>query len=312
MSAPGVRARAATLANTPAARLLAAGLVLGTALAVVLFGLLAQRQGSSARVLREPLVVNGMLSSPAALFGDPLEAEVDVFSTDASIAARSIRISTDFRPYRITATRVSRVRQGHVSLLRTRISLECLTRNCLPKKGGTRVISFPPATITYRTGGRDATALVPWEPLRLSSRLSRGTTTREDVVDSAPSLDPRFGRSPETLSTLFLLLAAVVGLAGTALVVTALWPPAFLSQRRRRRLSPLERSLQRVEAAAQSDEPTRRRTLDDLATHLRDVPAPSLELQTMAIAWGQAPPDPQALTLLAAHVRTALNGGVQT
>jgi hypothetical protein len=85
-----------------------------------------------------------------------------------------------------------------------------------------------------------------------------------------------------------------------------------MAQRRRRRLSPLERSLQRVEAAAQNDdEPTRRRTLDDLATHLGDVPAPSLELQTRAIAWGQSPPDSEALTLLAAQVRTALNGGVQ-
>jgi hypothetical protein len=282
------------------------------ALAAVLVAVLAHRPSSSARVLGDRLAVNGMLSTSAALFGDPLEAEVDVYSNDASIASPSIRISTDFKPYRIVATKVSRVRQGNVSLLRTTISLDCLTRSCLPAKGGARVITFPPATVTYRTGGRDAYALVPWEPLQLSSRLARGTRARPELVDSAPPLESQFRRSPETLSTLFLLAAAVLGLAGTALVVTALWPPAFMAQRRRRRLSPLERSLQRVEAAAQNDdEPTRRRTLDDLATHLGDVPAPSLELQTRAIAWGQSPPDSEALTLLAAQVRTALNGGVQ-
>ena len=98
---------------------------------------------------------------------------------------------------------------------------------------------------------------------------------------------------------LFLLVAAVLGLAGAALVVTALWPPSYLAQRRRRRLSPLERSLQQVEAAAQGDdEAARRRTLDDLATHLGEIPSPSLEVRTRALAWGQSPPDPEALARL--------------
>jgi HAMP domain-containing protein len=309
--ATGLQARAAALANKPAVRLLAVGAVLGTALAAVLVAMLGHRQASSAHLLGDPLVVNGALSTSAALFGDPLEADVDVYSNDRSIEAGSVTISTDFRPYRVAATRISRSSQGGVSLLRTRISLECLTHNCLPPKGGVRVITFPSATVSYRASGRGARALVPWEPLQLSSRLPLKTTPRVGIVDSAPPLQSRFERSPETLSALFLLVAAALGLVGAALFVTALWSRSFLSRRRRRPLSPLERSLQRVEAAAQSDEPTRRRTLDDLATHLGDVPAPALELQTRAIAWGQSPPDPEVLTLLAAQVRTALNGGVR-
>ncbi len=114
------------------------------------------------------------------------------------------------------------------------------------------------------------------------------------IVDSAPPLEPRFERSPETLRTLFLLTAAVLGLAGAALVVTALWPPSYLAQRRRRRLSPLERSLQQVEAAAEGDdEAARRRTLDDLATHLGEIPSPSLEVRTRALAWGAEPARPR-------------------
>ena len=109
---------------------------------------------------------------------------------------------------------------------------------------------------------------------------------------------------------LFLVAAAVLGLAGAGLVVAGLWPSSFRAKRRRRSLSPLERSLQRVEAAARDDdEPARRQTLDDLATRLSDVPSLALELRARALAWGQRPPEPEALTLLANQVRATLNGG---
>ena len=201
--------------------------------------------------------------------------------------------------------------QGDVSLLRTRISLECLTRGCLPPKGGARVVRFPPLAVTYRAGRARRTRA---RALGAAAALV-ATAPRHDggvgIVDTAPPLEPRFERSPELLRTLFLVAAAVLGLAGAALVVTALWPPSFLARRRWRRLSPLERSLLRVEAAATSDdEAVRRRTLDDLATRLGDIPSPSLEPRTRALAWGQSPPEPEALTLLAEQVRTTLNGGV--
>ena len=181
---------------------------------------------------------------------------------------------------------------------------------CLPSRGKTRVLRFPPLAVTYRSGRREERVLVPWEPLQVSSRVPAGPSPRVGIVDSAPPLEPRFERSPEILRTLFLLTAAVLGLAGAALVVTALWPPSYLAQRRRRRLSPLERSLQHVEAAAEGgDEASRRRTLDDLATHLGDVPSPSLEVRTRALAWGESPPDPEALARLAEQVRATVNGG---
>ncbi len=307
MKGPGSRARAAALAGTPAMRLLAIGIVLATAIVAVLAAGLVGRPGATAAALSAPVVVKRSLSTSAVLFGDPVEAEIDVYSNDAVIAARSVRVSTDFGPFRVAATRVDRSSQGNVTLLRTRISLECLTRDCLPPKGGTRLIRFPPLAVTYRAGERDARVLVPWEPLQLSSRLPRDTGV--GVVDTAPPLEPRFERSPELLRTLFLVAAAVLGLVGAALVVTALWPPSFLAQRRWLRLTPLERSLLQVEEAATSgDEAVRRRTLDDLATRLGDIPSPSLESRTRALAWGQSPPEPETLTLLAEQVRTTLNG----
>jgi hypothetical protein len=312
VSEPGFRDRAGALADTPAARLLAVGLILVAAAAVMLAIVLVDRPGSTARPLDDPITVKRSLSTSAALFGDPVEAEVDVYSDDARIAARSVRVSTSFEPYRVTATRVDRRHQGDVSLLRTRISLECLSQACLPPRGKARVLRFPPFAVAYRNGGREQRVLVPWEPLQVSSRLPADTKERVGIVDSAPLLESRFERSPQTLRAVFLLAAAVLGLAGAALVVTAFWPSSYLAQRRQRRLSPLERSLQQVEAAAEGDdEAARRRTLDDLATHLGEIPSPSLEVRTRALAWGQGPPDPEELTHLAEQVRATLNGGAK-
>jgi hypothetical protein len=312
VSEPGFRDRAGALADTPAARLLAVGLILVAAAAVMLAIVLVDRPGSTARPLDDPITVKRSLSTSAALFGDPVEAEVDVYSDDARIAARSVRVSTSFEPYRVTATRVDRRHQGDVSLLRTRISLECLSQACLPPRGKARVLRFPPFAVAYRNGGREQRVLVPWEPLQVSSRLPADTKARVGIVDSAPLLESRFERSPQTLRAVFLLAAAVLGLAGAALVVTAFWPSSYLAQRRQRRLSPLERSLQQVEAAAEGDdEAARRRTLDDLATHLGEIPSPSLEIRTRALAWGQGPPDPEELTHLAEQVRATLNGGAK-
>jgi len=312
VSRAGLRARAAALTDAPVARLLAIGLILGVAVAAVLGILLVDRPASTALPLDDPITVKRSLSASAALFGDPVDAEVDVYSNDARIAARSVRVATSFGPYRVAATTVDRMHRGDVSLLRTRISLECLTQACLPRKGGARLFRFPPIAVTYRSGGREERVLVPWEPLQVSSRLPADASARVGIVDSAPPLEPRFERSPETLRALFLLAAAALGLAGAALVVTALWPPAYLAERRRRRLAPLERSLLQVEAAAEGDdEAERRRALDDLATHLGEIPSPSLEVRTRALAWGQSPPDPEALARLTEQVRATLNGGAR-
>jgi hypothetical protein len=151
---------------------------------------------------------------------------------------------------------------------------------------------------------------VPWEPLQVSSRLPADGKARAGIVDSAPPLERQLERSPEKLQALLLIIAVGLGLAGAVLVVVALWPPSYLTKRRKRRLSPLERSLQKVEAAAEvDDESVRRQTLDDLASHLSEIPLPSLEARTRALAWGQDPPDAETLARLAERVRATQKGG---
>ena len=264
------------------------------------------------RLRERPITINRTLSATAVLFGDRLDAEIDVYTDDNSIEPGSVRVRPDFRPYRAVSTKVDRTSRNGVSLLRLRTSLVCLTKACIPPREGGRVIRFRPFTVTYRAGGQDAGGQVPWGPIQELSRLPVDSTARVGVVDTPPPLDPGFARSPTLLRTALIVAAAVLGVAGALLVVTAIWPPSFSSRYRRRRLSPLEQSLREVEAAARlGDEAQRRRALDQLATHLAELPSPSLEARTRSLAWGAPMPDPEGLTLLTEQVRTSLNGGAR-
>jgi hypothetical protein len=309
VSAGGLGRRASTVARTPLARVAAIVLVLAAAAVALGAVLLSRTAPPPARVLDPPVTVKRALSTNAALFGDPVGVEVDVYSADAIVAPGSVRVAFAFAPYRVTSTVVDRERQGGISLLRTRLTLACLTAACLPPRGGARSIRFADLVVRFRRGAHDEQQSVPWEPLRLSSRLPPGAVPHAGIVDAPPPLDPRLARSPAMIRALMFLAAAAAGLVGAALLVTAIWPSSILAQRRSRRLSPLARSLARVQAAASGDDAAARRaSLDELANRLAEVPSPSLERRTRALAWGKRPPEKEALELLADEVRSTLNG----
>ena len=310
MSRSGFRSRAAATAGSPTSRVAAIVLVLGVALTAVLGASFVDRPSASKPVLADPVTVKRALSTTAALFGDRVVAEVDVVSRDANVPPGSVRVGTSFEPFTVVSRKVERAHVGGASLLRTTVALQCLTRACLPPAGG-RVVRFLPIVVSYAKDGEQRKAVVPWEPLQVSSRLPRGVAGI-GVIDTAPPLDPRFARSPDTLHLVLLIATVLLALGGAVLVVTALRPPSLRARRRWEKLSPLERSLALVEAAAASeDETERRRTLDQLALCLGEAQSPQLELQTRELAWGQAPPEPRELTLLAAEVRATLNGKVR-
>lgn len=281
--------------------------------ALVLAGLLAVFLSSTSRhgaaLLERPVTVKRALSTTAALFGDRVEAEVDVYTDDRAVDPGSVQVHSDFAPYRALTTQVDRSRQSGLSLLRTRIVLSCLTRECLPSRTGGRVVRFAPLTVTYLQRGTSRALEVPWGPLQVVSRLPDDATANVGVIDTAPPLDSGFDHSPGLVRGILLGTAAVLGLAGAALVVTGVWPSPFAA-RRRRPLSPLEQSLLEVETAAQADDATqRRRALDGLATRLGELPSPSLEARTRSLAWGAANPEPQTIARLTDDVRASVNGG---
>jgi len=288
------------------------GPLLTAAAAAALAVTSAHGASPSPTLLNDPITVVRGLTTHSVLFGDPVGAEIDVYTDARRVPMGSVRLTARFGAYRVVTRSTGLSSRGGLSLRRTRLTLQCLTRACLPEQGTTRIVHFPAATVTYVQDGRARTVPVPWQPLQVSSRVPAGSVAGLGLVDTAPRLDPGFARPPGVVRALLLVAAALLGIAGAWLLVSALWPSGYLSRRRWRRLSPLERSLERVEAAARSDdEGERRRTLDELATRLADVPAPTLEGTTRALAWGATPPRPEALTDLAGRVRTTLNGEVR-
>jgi hypothetical protein len=303
-------ARVAGLWSKPASRLVAIAVVMCAATAGFLTVLLASPPRAEPTLLTKPITIKRALSTTVASFGDRIEAEVDVYTDGRTIDAGSVRVRPDFTPYRAVSTRVDRARRGVVSLLRSRIVLSCVTKACVPPRGGGS-LRFRPLTVTYRARGQHLSVQVPWGSIQLSSRLPLDPTAHVGVVDTAPALNARFSLSPALLRGLLILVAAILGLAGAASVVSGLWPPFFSLLRSARPVSPLESSLLQVETAARSgDETARRHVLDQLATHLAELPSPVLEARTRSLAWAASTPEPEALTRLAQQVRSSLNGGL--
>ncbi len=302
-----LRRRSGEAARSPAVRVAVIALVLGAALAALLAVALLHRPQTPPLALAGPVTVNWALSTTAVVFGDTVAAEVDVVSRDKDVPAGSVRVATFFAPFTVVARKVDRSHVGGASLLRTRITLQCVTRACLPPTAG-HVVALRPAVVSYTKGGRQAQTVISWSRLHVSSRLPQGAAG-VGVIDTPPPLDPRFARSPDTVRVVLLVATVLLALIGAALVVWALWPASLRARRQWARLSPLERSLLLVEAAAGNESETeRRRTLDRLALRLGEAQSPKLEQQTRALAWREDPPAPDDLTSLAAEVRTTLNG----
>jgi hypothetical protein len=294
--------------DEPAPRLLAIVVVMALALASVVLALAVPWRAPAPEVLQDPMTVRQSLSPETTLFGDAISAEIDVYTSDMRIDAGSVRVRTDFRPYRVVATQVDRSGQGQVTLLRTRITLHCLTVDCVIPRDGGRVFRFAPVTISYRRGAEELRAVDPWEPVQVYSRL---TTQRPGLVDAPPTLDMQARVSPTLVRIALMVVAAVLLLAGGWLVASSLWPRFFYSRRRWRRLTPLERALAQLDAAAQvEDEDLRRRVLDQLADRLGEAELASLEQRSRTLAWRETAPEPETLALLGEQVRGSINGGL--
>ena len=79
------------------------------------------------------LRVTASLNPSAALYGDPVTADVEVDYDPRTVEPSSIRVQPSFNPYVATAAPV--VQHPHAGAVRFRYSLLCVTEGCLPAKG---------------------------------------------------------------------------------------------------------------------------------------------------------------------------------
>ena len=193
----------------PAVRLLALGLMLGAALVAVLVALARPSAGlvspASSRSSRSSSTRT--LSTSAALFGDPLEAEVDVHSNDGSIAARSVRRLDGLQAVPGCGNQGEPLAPGRC-LAPAHPDLTRMPDAQLPAADRrSHARSVPAAAVTYRTRGGKRACSCPGSrcgsPHDSRAHDSAGGDRRQRADARAG-----FERSPEVLSTLFLVFAA--------------------------------------------------------------------------------------------------------
>lgn len=242
------------------------------------------------------------LSPREALFGDPLDARVDVAVDRARVAPSSVRVHIDLRPYKVVSTtRVERA-AGGVTRVAFGYRLLCLETKCLPG-APERTLKFAPVRISWRdVDGRRQTQSLLWPPLRQASRVDprdlTEPTLRSDVVRQ-PAVT--WGVQPSLVVALLLLAAAAL-LAYPALLVFRWGRRRWHVMRTSRleRLSPLERALELLRRAAAGGEDARnRRALERVARELRGH---ELGDDAERLAWSRPEPEADDMESLRARV----------
>jgi len=263
------------------------------------------------------------LSSTTHLFGDVVDARLDVVVDRRLLDPTRIHVSTGFEPYeRVGEARLSRRDLGDYTRLRYDHALRCVAVKCIPVRKETflgeqeegraerRTFRFPPAQVRYDDPAAESPELlrsVTWPPLTAVSRLNEAQADAEFPFRLSPTALPSLSYrvAPPLLAGLLLLV-------GIVLVVLPAW--AALRWWRARRpppkletpleLTPLERARALVVwSCERGDGADRRKALANLAAELGGG-----ELAAIAETLAWSPPDPEREAALALARGTEADG----
>jgi hypothetical protein len=284
-----------------ARRTTAWGILACAALVVSLAGsaVLAFRNGGGSPAAHAPEPsANATLSSRSVLFGDTVEARLDLI-LPRRLAATEFSGHPDFRPFQVVSTHVERSDLGGgIERVSLRYGLTCLSAHCLGAGPATRV-QFAPTSVSI-PGGRLRAA---WPPILEISRAQGVSEPVSDGLDSIPAAFP--GLQPRRDAD-----QALIAAGASLLVLLAAW--LLLRKRARRRLALvalseplLQTLLARVEEGLPEDVLYRQRhALDALAVELRHQRINgSLAVDAERLAWAPEEPTPEDIRALCAQIR---------
>ena len=269
----------------------------------------------------EDIGARAVLSPRIVLFGDLLNARVDVIAENTVVDPDSIRIAIAFAPWAIVGE-PERMRRdaGTKTYLRTSWVLRCLLSPCVPS-GQVAPLEFDPARVSYVKDGKRTSSPVQWPLLTVYSRFAsanfeggsqQGPTTpwRADLL-TMPEVS--YPVSPWVAVGLALALGGAFAAGGVAFAVLA-WPrrkpapppepePEPLPQ-----LTPLEQALELLEDASREDGvEERRRSLELVAEVLEDHEgAGDIVRRAKVLAWSEDAPEVDDTSGLASSVRSRL------
>lgn len=242
------------------------------------------------------LAAKATLSSRSVLFGDTVEARLDVILPRGT---RQLRLQASFSPFRIVSRNVDRANLGDgLERISLRYGLRCLSSHCVGSKAVAHV-QFGPTLVSIP--GR--TVRAAWPPLVQVSRLRDVSTPVTDGLAVGPPVPP--GLQPRR-DTFEAFGAAAASLA----VLLVAW--LYVRRRVQRRLalaahreSLLQALLARVEAGLPEDVVYRQRhALDALAVELRHRRIDgSLAFHAQRLAWAPEQPNPEEIRSLCIEIR---------
>jgi hypothetical protein len=301
----------------------------GPALAVlaalsVLLGVLAWtlgRSGDSTPSVEgdAPIEAHTVVSPRNALFGDTVTARVDVIVDRERVDPNSVRIRTEFAPWKpIVAPERLRRDGGSSTYLGTTFVLRCLETACTSASDAAKQ-QFSPARVTFTLRGEpastaDGSTEVQWPEFVVRARFSQAAARSAGANPWRANLlslpEVSYGLTPGALLVLLLggslLLATVGGLLAYRIL-------------RRRAPAPIPQvaaasgptALQR--ALAFLEDPTRvngapkqRRALEFVSEPLRERGAPKLARRARVLAWSRPVPGVEETSGVAVEARSVL------
>jgi len=257
------------------------------------------------------------LSSASVLFGDTVTARLQVVLDRSRVDPGSIRVRTDFSPWR-PAGRPAVVRRDgrRTTLLQTSYVIRCLDKSCISPTGEFTQ-QFPVARVTYTPAGKATTPrtlTVAWPRLDVVPRYappSAGQTPparwRAELV-ALP--EPTYRLPPWVLAVLLLGGAALLGGVAAWLVLgrkpAAVAAPAIAPGPVPARISPLELALALLEdGAAVNGGGDQRRALELVAEGLGVRGERMLARDAKTMAWSRPIPGLDETSQLARRAREA-------
>jgi hypothetical protein len=308
-----------------------AGLALAAGLLLLAAGCGGEDEGTAPPPGRF-VATSRALTPTAHLFGDPVDARVDVVVDRRRFDPDGIELRINFLPYRLIDGGIRRSRRDFDGFTRVRfeMTLRCLTIACVPSRiasvlgeqegrGERRTFRFPPARVVYddpEGGSERHLRRVWWPPLDAISGLSATnpevqgggsfnafTPGAEFKSTLTPVVEPAYRLPPPLLATM---------LFGAAALVLA-FPATLIAREFRRRrpqpedepeVAPRERALRLVDwARRDGDAEARREALETLAYELDATGEDEPAREVRALAWASEDPAPESMAELTERLR---------
>lgn len=286
---------------------------------VVGFGLgqfwLAGDGGDGTAAPSELVSVTATLSPSVHVFGDPVDAKVDVLVDTREIEFGSVHLQPNFEPYEpLGPPRVERTEYGALGRARFEYRLVCLREGCDAAEAR-GVSDFQTGRLRYRFKGRPSNAFeaFDWPLLEVASRVADADVEEIRWRADGSTLPPVSYRVAPLGAALVLLVVALGSAGAAALLARRLWWPGRAAKTGSENEVATRSALEQAfDAALQTsdtgDSPERRRALERVARELGERGHTELAREARELAWSPTASTSEEVASLAVRVGAGVGG----